>query len=116
MEGNYMNTNEKIMSVLGYFGILFLIPLLAGGNTQFTRYHANQGLVLFIFNIVLCIIAGIIVAVITAINGLAGLFVSPMVFGVASLVVLVFTIIGIVHSAQGEMKPLPVIGGIQIIK
>lgn len=111
-----MNSNEKIMSVLGYFGILFLIPLLAGGNTQFTRYHANQGLVLFIFDIVLVIIAAIIVAIITAISGFGGLFASPLVFSVASLIELVFMIIGIVHAAQGEMKPLPVIGGIQIIK
>ena len=109
-----MNSNDKAFSVLGYIGILFLIPLLAG-KTEYTRFHANQGLVLFIADVVLGIAIGII-------NGILGFvpFVGSLVAGLASgvlsLAIFVMMIIGIVHAAQGEMKPLPIIGGIQIIK
>lgn len=110
-----MGQNDKIMSVLGYLGILFLIPLLAG-NSQYTRYHANQGLVLFIAEMVLYIAAWIIIAIFAAVNALALLVIIPLLLSVVSLVVMIFAIIGIVHAAQGEMKPLPVIGGISIVR
>jgi hypothetical protein len=38
------------------------------------------------------------------------------VLGLSWLIVLVFFILGIVHAAKGEMKPLPLIGRITIIK
>ena len=42
------NENDKIMGILAYVGILVVVPLFAGGNSKFVKYHANQGLVLFI--------------------------------------------------------------------
>ena len=47
-----MDSNDKIFGILGYIGILWLIPLCAG-KTEFCRFHANQGLVLFLACIVL---------------------------------------------------------------
>lgn len=46
-------TDNKVMAVLAYIGILFLIPLLAAPNSRFARFHANQGLVLFLAEVVL---------------------------------------------------------------
>ncbi len=101
-----MDSNEKVYGVLAYIGILFIVPL-AAGKTEFSRYHANQGLVLFIADVIVGIISAIF-AFIPIIGWLISL--------VLSIAILVFMIIGIVHAAQGEMKPLPVIGGIKIIK
>ncbi len=109
-----MDSNDKVLGVVGYFGLLFLVPLLAG-KTEFTRYHANQGLVLFIADIILGIIAGILSAVIAFIP-VVGLFLPFIISGAVGIISLVFMILGIVHAAQGEMKPLPVIGGFQILK
>ena len=109
-----MDSNDKAFSALGYVGILFLIPLLAG-KTEYTRFHANQGLVLFLADV----IAGVVIGVVTAILGLIpfiGVILSGVISGVLGLAIFVLMILGIVHAAQGEMKPLPVIGGIQIIK
>ncbi len=109
-----MDSNDKVLGVVGYFGLLFLVPLLAG-KTEFTRYHANQALVLFIADIILGIIAGILSAVIAFIP-VVGLFLPFIISGAVGIISLVFMILGIVHAAQGEMKPLPVIGGFQILK
>lgn len=111
-----MGTNDKVLSVFGYFGIFFLVPLLAGNNSQFTRYHANQGLVLFLLDIVMFIIAMIINVIVMSVAGLEGLFITPVIMGIVGLIEMVFVVIGIIHAAQGEMKPLPVIGGITLIK
>ena len=104
-----MDSNDKAFGALGYVGILFLIPLLAG-KTEFTRFHANQGLVLFIIGVALGIVSGIL-SVIPFIGWL-----GMIIGGLGSLATLILMILGIVNAAQGEMKPLPVIGSIKIIK
>ena len=61
MEGN------KLLAAISYIGILFLVPLLAAKDDAFARYHANQGLVLFIANIAAAI-AGFILGFIPVIG------------------------------------------------
>lgn len=104
-----MDSNEKVYGILAYIGILFIVPL-AAGKTEFSKFHANQGIVLFIAEVVLGIVCGIISAI--PFVGIVGGILS----GLISLASLVFMILGIVSAAQGEMKPLPVIGGIRILK
>ena len=104
-----MDSNDKIFGILGYIGILWLIPLCAG-KTEFCRFHANQGLVLFLACIVLEV-AGSILSFIPIV-GFVGLIISSLV----GLEYLIFMIIGIINAAQGQMKELPIIGGIKIIK
>lgn len=109
-----MDSNDKAFGALGYVGILFLIPLLAG-KTEFTRFHANQGLVLFIADVV----SGIVIGILSAVLGFIPIFgaiLAGIISGLLGLAIFVLMILGIVHAVQGEMKPLPVIGGITIIK
>ena len=97
------DSNDKVFGILSYFGILWLVGLLAG-KTEFAKFHANQGLVLFI--------AGIIIGAASAIPIVGWFVIAP----VGSIATLVFAIMGIVNAAQGQMKPLPLIGKFQIIK
>ncbi|PIU42518.1 MAG: hypothetical protein CO034_00700 [Parcubacteria group bacterium CG_4_9_14_0_2_um_filter_35_11] len=80
------------MAIVAYF--LFFVPLLTDAkNDPFVKYHVKQGLVLFI--------AGII----------AG-FVSwfPIIGWIIGILVFVDWIIGIVNAANGQEKPIPLIG------
>lgn len=104
-----MDSNDKLFGVLSYIGILWIIGL-AAGKTPFARFHANQGLVLFLAGIVLGVAGGVL----TAIPFIG--FLGAIVSGLGGLATLILMIMGIVNAAQGEMKPLPVIGGITIIK
>ena len=97
-----MNGN-KLLAAISYIGILFLVPLLAAKDDAFARFHANQGLVLFLVGIVLGIIGMIP-------------FVGPIIAGIGGIVTFVFAILGIINAINGAMKPLPLIGGIEIIK
>ena len=49
--------SNKLMAAISYIWILFLVPLFAAKDDAFARFHANQGLVLFITNIALYIIS-----------------------------------------------------------
>lgn len=105
---NAQFTNEDInknkgMAVLAY--IIFLIPLLAARESNFAKFHTNQGLVLFITGVALNIISQIVPSAIYFI-------LSPL----ANLALLVLAILGIVSAAKGEAKPLPIIGDIVILK
>jgi uncharacterized membrane protein len=95
--------NNKVMAVLAYIGILFLVPLLAAKDSQFARFHANQGLVLFLAGIV----SGVVVVV-----PILGILLSV----VCSIFLTVLMILGIVNAATGKAKELPIIGKISLIK
>lgn len=104
-----MDSNDKVFGILSYIGILWIVGL-AAGKTEFARFHANQGLVLFLAGLVIGVASGIL-CVIPFIG-----FIGGIVSGLGGLATLVLMILGIVNVAQGEMKPLPIIGGITIVK
>lgn len=92
--------SNKVFAVLAYFGILVLIPILAAKESPYARYHSNQGLILFILQIIV-IILGKIAGFLGTIGG---------------LIVFILFIIGIVNAAQGRAKELPVIGKFRLLK
>jgi uncharacterized membrane protein len=98
---------NKTISILAYLGLLFLIPLLAAPQSQYARYHSNQG-------IVLCI-ADIIVSVALAIVGWIPV-IGWIISSVLGIAVTVMMIIGIINAATGKAKDLPFIGKIRLLK
>ena len=92
---------NKAMGLLAY--ILFFIPLLAAKDSPFARYHANQGLVLF-----LC---GLISSVVWIIP-ILGWIIAPIL----SIVITVLAVIGIINALNGKAKELPIIGKFKILK
>lgn len=105
---------NKVMGILAYLGLLCLVPIFAAKNSPYARFHANQGLVLFIAEIAYGIVYGIL-AVVFAFIPVIGLIVIALL-GLASIVFVVFLVIGIMNACSGEPKKLPIIGGITILK
>ena len=106
---------KKGMAILSYFGFLVLIPIFAAKKDPFARYHANQGLVLCIVVMICSVLSNVLTRVLLEISPLLVLIVSGF-FGILTLVFCIFSIIGIIHAAKGQKKPLPLIGGIKILK
>ena len=94
MDPNDIQQN-KVMAVLAYFGILFLIPALAAPNSRFAKFHANQGLVLFLFEIALSVLASIFCWI---------PFLNAIVGGFVTIAALVYIILGVVNAVNGEAK------------
>jgi uncharacterized membrane protein len=101
---------NKIMAVLAYIGILFLVPLLAAPQSKFARYHANQGVVLFLATIVVG--GASFVLTMVPFIGCVAAFIPFLV----CLGALVLMIIGIINAASGQYKPLPLIGHFELLK
>jgi uncharacterized membrane protein len=106
---------NKIFGIIAYIGILCLVPLLAVKGSPFAKYHANQGLTLFIVEIVLWIALGVLEALIYFVIP-SGFGVIGLLFGIIKLSPFVLAIIGIINASQGKCVPLPLIGGIKLIK
>lgn len=105
---------SKVMCVLAYIGILWLIPLLSS-KSQYVRFHTNQGLVLFIVEAIYLILRQVIYWILFGISWSAAAIVST-VFWVGSTVFLILAIIGIKNALQCKAKQLPVIGKVKILK
>ena len=89
--------DKNLIAILSYFGILFLIPMLVVKDNPFVKFHAKQGLVLFIAEIVTVMIAWIPI-----LGWIAGF--------VLWIIWLVLGIIGIINVLGGKQTPLPMIG------
>ncbi|MCJ7786829.1 hypothetical protein MUP06_01260 [Patescibacteria group bacterium] len=88
---------KDLMAILSYIGILFLVPLLASKDNAFAKFHARQGLVLFIAEIATYLVAWIP-------------FIGWFIGMTAWVIWLVLSIIGIINVVNGKQVPLPVIG------
>lgn len=107
-------SSNKVFGVLSYIGILVLIPIFAAKDSQYARFHANQGLVLFITEIALNIIVRIIAAILSF--SIGGALLAGLLSLAVAIVSLVYLILGIVNACSGEAKQLPLIGGITLLK
>lgn len=83
----------KTMAIIAY--IIFFIPLLMDDmrKNKFVMFHTEQSLANFILAVIISIVGSI-----TCLGFFLG------------FVPLIFAIMGILNAANGEMKPLPIIG------
>lgn len=94
---------NRYLCMFAYFGIGVLIPAVLKPESEFVRYHINQGLVLFMLQIL-----SAVVCLIPFLGWVAG--------GVGMIFSLICIVVGIVHTCNGEMKPLPIIGKHKILR
>lgn len=98
--------DNKAMAILAY--IIFFIPMIAAPNSPFAKFHANQGLVLFL--------AGLVSYVAMIILGFLTLGLTFLLMPLLWIGMLVLAILGIVNAASGEAKELPIIGSMKLYK
>ena len=100
---------NKVMGILAYLGLLFLVPLLAARQTKFAMFHCNQGLILFLASIVAWIGLAI-VCFILAFIPVVGWILSMLLWLALVCGGLGLMILGIINAAKGVCKPLPLLG------
>jgi len=81
---------NKDMAALSYAWILSIVVFFTRRNSPFVRFHAKQGIVLFILSIAFWMV--------------------PFVGRLLELVVLAFCAFGFIAAAQGQWKDLPFVG------
>lgn len=89
-------STENVYAILSYLWILCLVPILMKKEEDFVKFHARQGLMLFIIEVAVGII-GIIP------------FVGPIIYVLGMLACGVLSIIGIVQVLKGNKWKMPLI-------
>lgn len=84
-----------IIAYITWIGFLVALILNANDKNEYVEFHLNQALVLNLFSLI-----GVI----------------PVIGWIIDIVVWVFRIMGIVNAYRGNEEPLPIIGGIHIIR
>lgn len=106
-------SNNQLLAFFAYIGFLVIIPILKKDESEFIKFHANQGLVLFILKLMI----DFIIYIGNAFFGWFFLF--EVFFKLISLplnlVVVILCIIGIINVVNNEMKQLPLIGSIRLL-
>src|SRR4030042_4481420 len=97
---------NKAMAIIGYIiPILFFIPLVTDAkNSPFAKFHANQQLNLLLAAVIVNVVGGIIPFI--------GWFI---ILPLGTIFLIVVAIMGIISASKGEMKPLPLLGGLHMI-
>jgi uncharacterized membrane protein len=105
---------NKVLGIIAYLGPLCLVPMLAAKDSPFAKYHANQGLTLFLLEIIISIGLYVIDLIIFSVVPAIGMLTS--ILSIVHLVPLILLVLGIINAAQGKCVPLPVIGGFKLLK
>lgn len=104
---SYMEaTSKKTLAAAAYTGILFFVPWYACRDKKYGAFHANQGLVVLIF-----LIIGVLLNSFIGASQLGRTLCFGYFGGLFYLMIL-----GAIRGLRGKMIPLPIIGGISIIK
>ncbi|MBN1778862.1 MAG: hypothetical protein JW816_01420 [Candidatus Buchananbacteria bacterium] len=91
-EQNQVTKQEaKIWAAASYLWILSLVVLAARKNNEYVRFHANQGVLLFVASVIFMLIPGL--------------------GWLLNIVVAIAAITGIIKAWQGEKWALPAVGG-----
>ena len=91
--------NENLCGALSYIliGIIWYFADEKMKQSAFAKYHAKQGLVL--------LIADLIVGAIAIVP-----FIGWVIGWILNIGILILMILGIINGLNGQMKPLPLIG------
>lgn len=97
-----MQNNSKLYGVMCYLNMLIIVPALFGMRDSYVRFHINQGLLLVVANIIFNFV-GILPNMYLPAAGL-------------NILVFIFSILGVINAWKGEMKELPIIGKIRLLR
>ena len=89
--------SARTLAVMSYLGVLSLVPLVMNRNNSYVQFHARQGVVLWMWEVL---------AIYTLLVPAVGHF----FFRVSSVVCLVLSVIGVLSVLLGRAWKFPVIG------
>lgn len=102
--------DKKVTGIVSYISPIGWIIAYCAGDKEGAKYHLNQSLVLWI--------AYIILIAVSAVAGLIPVvgFIIALLVWVCDIALLVFWVMGLINAVKEVEKPLPLIGGIQVLK
>lgn len=92
-----LDAGAQMLAAISYLGILALVPLVINRRDPYVAFHARQGLILWIWEVL-------------AVMGLAFPVVGPLFFYVSSLFCFLFSVVGLLSVLLGRAWKFPLVG------
>jgi uncharacterized membrane protein len=108
--------DNKVLAILSYIGLLWLIPFFAGKHSPFTKFHVKQAFIVVCAQVGWSILGTILRLVIRIKVDLLWSYyyetpaIVTIIVGLVHICIWAVAILGIVNAAQGKAKELPIIG------
>lgn len=108
--------DNKILAILSYIGLLWLIPFFAGKHSPFTKYHVKQAFLVVCAQVAWMILGTILrMAIRTRVDVIWTYYyetpaIVTILVSLVHLCIWAVAILGIVNAAQGKAKEIPFIG------
>jgi len=108
--------DNKVFAILSYIPLICLVPFFVQAKkSSFVKFHANQGILLFILDFIIGIVSGLLALIgMIPFVGIVFAILGGIVFGIIGLAILAAQIYGIVNAATGKAIELPLIGKIKL--
>ncbi|MBR6325278.1 MAG: hypothetical protein IKR61_00570 [Lachnospiraceae bacterium] len=97
---------KKATGIVSYLTLIGWLIAYFVGDREGAKFHLNQSFLLVVANLVLTVAARILSKV---------PFIWIIIW-ICNIALFVLWIIGLIHAINEEEKPLPIIGGFQILK
>ena len=109
---------NKVMAIIAYLGILWLIPFFGAKHSPFAKYHVKQAFLLICCETIWWIVSFFInfafrnyVRLTASFEILIGTpWIITMILWIVNIILFAFSVIGIINAVQGRAKELPLIG------
>ncbi|HEX2897066.1 MAG TPA: hypothetical protein VHP63_03345 [candidate division Zixibacteria bacterium] len=88
--------DRRMASIMAYIPFLCFVPLISMSDNKEVRFHARQGVLLFIIELI---------AVFFLIDAVSDLFFKGIL-----IIAISFSVAGLIFAIQGKMQKLPIIG------
>ena len=95
-ENNLPPDDRRMASIMAYIPFLCFVPLISMSDNKEVRFHARQGVFLFIIELI---------AVFFLIDKVSDLFFKAILIFAISL-----SVAGLIFAIQGKMQKLPIVG------
>ncbi len=89
--------DEKLLSAIGYLGVLCIVPLILKRKSAYAQHHGKQGLVILIAWLILWV--GNIIPIL-----------GQIVWVLGSFALLILVILGVINAFNGRMWKMPYLG------
>ena len=94
--GSFTSDEGRMAAIMAYIPLLCFVPLLSMKENKEARFHARQGVLLFLIELV---------AVLFLVDAISDLVFKGILIGAVAL-----SVAGIVFAVQGKNYRLPIIG------
>lgn len=101
---------KKTTDIVAYITPIGWIVAFFAGTKEESKFHLNQALVIWIFDIIVGVVNGVLGWI-----PVIGWIIS-IVLGIVGIAIFVFWLMGLIYACQGQEKEVPILGAIKILK